>query len=206
MSYKQNLKRYLLVPLAYIATGIILLLLLVTLSVSLGYWWALLIVSALMIISTAIFTRKTTKKEAAEKFGHRMTVFLICVWGISGVAIFGAWLIGSNDSSKTEKSTELKCDEGSYAYRLTQDLMKTYLKSPSTAKFSRFPTYSKGNIVDWGSSCRYAIRSYVDSQNSFGAMLRTEYGAHLDIGRDGTVSILRLEINSEEIFNKLSTD
>lgn len=45
------------------------------------------------------------------------------------------------------------------------------LKSPSTAVF---PSASEANIFKQA-PCRYKVRSYVDSQNAFGAIVRVKY-------------------------------
>lgn len=52
-----------------------------------------------------------------------------------------------------------------------EDYVKKYLKSPSTAEFSGLAdttVYDKGNK-------KYTVIGWVDSQNSFGAKLRTKY-------------------------------
>ena len=60
------------------------------------------------------------------------------------------------------------------AERVAQDAVLTRLKAPSTAKFSEVLTYlshiGRGN-------CVYVSRGNIDSQNSFGAMLRGRYEA-----------------------------
>lgn len=58
------------------------------------------------------------------------------------------------------------------AFYKSQEFVKKYLKSPRTAKFPWLPSDSqikntKNNI--------YQVSSYVDSQNSFGAIIRTNY-------------------------------
>lgn len=73
------------------------------------------------------------------------------------------------------------------AYIASKGLVARGLKSPSTAKFER---YRDANVARIGGgtqgkqtkapavqSCRYRVTAYVDSQNSFGAMLRTQYQA-----------------------------
>lgn len=50
------------------------------------------------------------------------------------------------------------------------DFVKRALKAPATADF---PSYSQDAVSQSGS--RYTVVSYVDSQNSFGAMIRTQY-------------------------------
>jgi hypothetical protein len=61
-------------------------------------------------------------------------------------------------------------DNGTMAYIQLRNHVKEQLKSPSTAKFPFF---------DWVSTKTenqtYFVKSYVDSQNSFGATVRTEF-------------------------------
>lgn len=61
-----------------------------------------------------------------------------------------------------------------YAFVLSQDAVRAKLRAPSTASFPWSPTVSKhvGN-------CKFRVLAYVDSQNGFGAMLRTNYIATL---------------------------
>lgn len=56
------------------------------------------------------------------------------------------------------------------AYLAAKDLVTRQLKAPTTAEFSR---YDPAQITDTGTSLR--VRGYVDSQNSFGAMLRSQW-------------------------------
>lgn len=55
-----------------------------------------------------------------------------------------------------------------------KSFVKNKLKAPTTAKFP----FSDYNAVNQGNG-RYTIFSYVDSQNSFGAMLQTKYACQL---------------------------
>ncbi len=67
-----------------------------------------------------------------------------------------------NKKSKTISSSE--------AVVLAERKIKTMLKSPSTANFSG---YANTNIVDIENG--YRVSGYVDSQNSYGAMIRSYY-------------------------------
>ena len=61
-------------------------------------------------------------------------------------------------------------DEETTLQLKTQEIIKNILKSPSTAKFAPF--------TEWGFSKnpeRIIVQGYVDSQNSFGATLRSEF-------------------------------
>jgi hypothetical protein len=57
------------------------------------------------------------------------------------------------------------------AYVASMKLVKNELKAPSTAKFASYQDskISKIDLDEW------QVSSFVDSQNSFGAMIRTRY-------------------------------
>jgi len=59
------------------------------------------------------------------------------------------------------------------AYNLSKDYVLQNLKSPKSAKFPGL-FESKNHVTDLGGG-RYKIVSWVDSKNSFGAEIRTEY-------------------------------
>jgi len=60
------------------------------------------------------------------------------------------------------------------AYLNSETIVKDHLKSPSTAKF---PEYSKGSVYYVGTTLQ--VISYVDSQNGFGATVRTRYAVNI---------------------------
>ena len=66
-----------------------------------------------------------------------------------------------------------------------QDKIKELLVSPSTAKFP--------NILNWGFSKNkniITVQSYVDSQNGFGAMIRSEFQFIIDTDSDTIQSLI----------------
>ena len=74
-----------------------------------------------------------------------------------------------------------------------QKAVKEVLKSPATAKFP--------SILDWGFSKENGIvtvQSYVDSQNSFGAMLRTDFQFKIKLEDDTVISAI---IDGTEYIN-----
>ncbi len=66
-----------------------------------------------------------------------------------------------------------------------QKVIRDTLKSPSTAKFSDVKAYELSNKKDV-----WAVNGYVDSQNGFGAMIRSIWEVQLDYsdGKGGIVS------------------
>ncbi len=69
------------------------------------------------------------------------------------------------------KNHTISPDEQSYYISVTKETIKTILKSPSTAKFPwNYQEYSLGK-----ENGVFYVQGYVDSQNSFGAEIRSTY-------------------------------
>lgn len=87
------------------------------------------------------------------------------------------------DSKPSE--TTLKVE----AYNFSHDLIKPYLKSPSTAVFPK-PWNIK--LLSLGNG-RYFVDGYVDSQNGFGAMIRTKFECWIVYQRNVTIQIENID-------------
>lgn len=74
-----------------------------------------------------------------------------------------------------------------FAAVAAQQEMKKHLRSPGTAKFPWFD-----NHVSDAGNCQFIVTSYVDSQNGFGGVVRTDFIASVQITSRGqaTVEIL----------------
>ena len=59
------------------------------------------------------------------------------------------------------------------AWVMAQDFVQSQLKAPATAKFSSNPWLIDGGACIDYKDGSYYIRAYVDSQNNYGAMIRT---------------------------------
>jgi hypothetical protein len=82
---------------------------------------------------------------------------------------------GSDDDNGSSSSST---DTNKFlAYSYAEDFVKQKLKSPSTAEFPG--TFEKDkHITELGNS-QYQITSWVDSQNGFGAMLRSKFSCKI---------------------------
>jgi len=82
------------------------------------------------------------------------------------------------------------CNDHIAAYVATQQLVKLRLRSPASADFP---------LADFrhakAGPCKFAINSYVDSQNGFGAMIRSYYSAVVEHA-SGRWSLVSLEFSS----------
>ena len=98
---------------------------------------------------------------------HITSAFLLLVFGILAV--------GSTDSDKSSDPNAWKTEDNSImAYIMMEDFVKQRLKSPSTAKFPGVFDGRADHVTALGNQT-YRIVSYVDAQNSFGAMIRTQF-------------------------------
>jgi len=81
-------------------------------------------------------------------------------------------LINVSGGKKPEQAQEPKVEHDKIsASVMAEEFVRQKLKSPASAKF---PWYDDSMIKDLGDG-RYIYKSYVDSQNSFGALVRTNF-------------------------------
>jgi len=78
------------------------------------------------------------------------------------------------EASRKKKSTPSSSSEDLLAYNYAEDFVKQRLKSPDSAKFPGIWDGKRDHVTKLGNR-EYRINSYVDSQNGFGAMLRTNW-------------------------------
>lgn len=96
-------------------------------------------------------------------------------------AVFGmAALVGGDDEATTsapvDRQAEICAESGQQdAYYTSRGLVRQKLKAPSTAEFPNYYTEDGSITVQYLGGCKFTIAAWVDSQNSFGAMIRTPY-------------------------------
>lgn len=76
------------------------------------------------------------------------------------------------------KKAHRQCSDSTMAYIMSQRFVERELKAPRTAKFPSF--HSSGVTVRDSGGCKFMVTAYVDSENSFGAMLRTNYSISME--------------------------
>ncbi|QXP61542.1 hypothetical protein [Olleya sp. HaHaR_3_96] len=91
-----------------------------------------------------------------------------------------------SSSSEYKKNNNLSDNEAVIA---SQKFVERQLKTPSTAKF---PALFKAKVKKKNGS--FIITSYVDSQNGFGAMIRSNYTVELNQKPNGDVSLIDIKI------------
>jgi len=111
--------------------------------------------------------KKTDSQSKKNKKKNGCLTLLI----IGAVLIVIFYIIGSNgDDSSSNSSTSTN---KFLAYNYAEDFVEKKLKSPSTAEFPGI-SEKDGHITDLGGG-KYKIDSWVDSQNGFGATMRTKF-------------------------------
>ncbi len=83
----------------------------------------------------------------------------------------------SDDGGDGTSSTSTKAPDKIDAWVMAQQFVEDRLKSPSTADFgSAFGDYQDPEkvVTDLGGD-KFSVRAWVDSQNSFGATIRTHF-------------------------------
>lgn len=108
-------------------------------------------------------------------------------WKLITVIILVPLFIGIISSSSTNSSSNTQVSENSRrieSISFSKHIVEGILKSPSTATFSGIQAQELSNQKDI-----WIVSGYVDSQNSFGAMIRSSWMIKLDFreGKGGSV-------------------
>lgn len=103
---------------------------------------------------------------------YRIIAFLIVAALIAGVILlFSSCTAKSPEEIAEDEQQDREITAMTYA----QILVEEHLVSPSSAKFASFDEHK---IV--GTGLRYKVEGYVDSENAFGASLRSQYTVILE--------------------------
>ncbi|MEN6357775.1 MAG: hypothetical protein ABFD83_11910 [Armatimonadota bacterium] len=96
------------------------------------------------------------------------------------IVLFSIFVVRGCESLCESTPEDKEEDVEHHAYIASQNYVEKFLKCPSTAKY---PLWLDASITRSGS--RFYISSYVDSQNSFGAMVRSQYYAEMEKSGSG---------------------
>jgi len=106
----------------------------------------------------------------------------------------------AREAKEAQASEERKREEsmGSvsnrlFAYSIAEDFIVKQLKAPRTAKFPGWFSGKEDHVKYLGNN-KYAIRSYVDSQNGFGALIRSQFYVEIERSSELTWRLLKITI------------
>lgn len=97
---------------------------------------------------------------------------------IVGIIVF-AFLINLVTGDNNQKPQPYSPDETD-AWVMAKKFIKDKLKAPSTAEF---PSMSE-SLIRYEGADNWTVKSYVDSQNSFEAMLRTKFTIKMSVNTE----------------------
>ena len=120
--------------------------------------------------STPVSPKATTCPQCGHPFKKATSG---CAWLvlIGGIAFIIIMIIGSGGGSSTPEPED-------YVIPVSWEFVRAGLKSPTTADFGRISTHQQYTIE--GKPNTWEVRGHVDSQNSFGAMIRSNYTCQLE--------------------------
>lgn len=104
-----------------------------------------------------------------SKIKQPMSVLVKFFLVVLGISIFSALVMGGNGASQSVTSdSSVYGSPMDFAWVISENQIEKLLKSPSTAEFC------KPKVTDLGNN-KYVVASCVDSQNGFGAMIRSNW-------------------------------
>ena len=108
--------------------------------------------------------------------------------------IFGALFFVSRPAPRPAE--EKTCGDWAAAMIYSESHVRAQLRSPSTAKFPGGP-WREGVRIGELEKCTWLVKSWVDSQNGFGATIRTDYAAVMEYLPESK----EWKVSSLEFFN-----
>lgn len=121
------------------------------------------------------------KKHEEQKISGKGCLVLIAI-----CLIFGFIVSQCNEDNKSKPGSKHIA-----AYIHSQTDIKNLLKSPASAEF---PYYSESFVNYNPTTQTYTVNAYVDSQNSFGAMLRTNYSGTFSEDTEGNIYTIEVHL------------
>jgi hypothetical protein len=107
------------------------------------------------------------------------------------VVTLGAFAILAIGSSDSSSGSPAPSHDKISAYTMCQQFAEDRLKAPSTADW---PWGASDATTDLGDG-RYRVRTHVDAQNSFGAMIRSQVDCTVKFVGEGKWQLEDLQIN-----------
>lgn len=194
-----NIVKKILAGVGYIIGFLILGILLIILSPKIGLMWALAIESIVVTVGALlILKRAKVEKESADKFKNGLFAILLLVWGSVGVGYGFTWLFLGEDKP-TQQVAEVK-EETTYSdtevYIEARFILENFLRAPSTAKYPSSSHATIQRLKDNG----FKVSSYVDSQNGFGAMIRSNWTVLFQYVENEKIKLYQVVIDGEEMY------
>jgi hypothetical protein len=95
-------------------------------------------------------------------------------WVAVGIVVAFFAILGAATNNDSDKSTSSSSDKTFTAFEMCKKSVRNDLKAPSTAKFRDYFGDQAPSVSGTGDG-PYTVISTVDSQNGFGAMIRSRF-------------------------------
>lgn len=139
----------------------------------------------------AINSPEVQKPVKKWKDKHTIITVIVAALMLPGIIVgftFCSILSSPADNTKSMDSQDKLIE----AFVASQDVIEDYLTYPGSAKF---PSFSDDDVkVTYILNGEYKIYSYVDSQNSYGALERVYYSCIIKLNSNGTYNVRDLSI------------
>jgi hypothetical protein len=105
--------------------------------------------------------------------GALATVWIVAFLFYGAIfAYFSPWE-GSDDGQASVNNDRQVCESPSAAYSMAKQFVEKQLVSPATAEFPSI--FGDEVTTSYVGDCKHHVTAYVDSENGFGAMIRTHF-------------------------------
>ncbi|AYO01509.1 hypothetical protein LU683_31495 [Pseudomonas asiatica] len=142
----------------------------------------LMVLASVVIIFFASAFYSAYSKESRTSTIARKELRLVVVSAVVILVVGWSWFLFWSNSPQREIDAQRKdCGNTTLAFVMSQNFVKQRLKSPATAKFPY--VNDQGIEVVPDGMCGFLVSAYVDSQNGFGATVRSHYKASISYDR-----------------------
>lgn len=150
--------------------------------------------------------RTSTKANEEEMSPMQMVIGIIAILGMS-FWIWNSFIKGEGAGSGNKASSaevqqqEVKTYTDIDAYVNAQMILEKFLKSPATAKY---PIATEATIERYKDDA-FKVSAYVDSQNGFGALVRSEWTVLLQFVGESTKP-LGVVVDGEVLYKESGSE
>lgn len=134
-------------------------------------------VAVIFVVYVICSVMASTSKTAEGKIRFTLAVAMVIL--IGGWGWFYSW---KNSPQREVEARARDCGDTTMAFVMSQNFVKQRLKSPASAEFPY--VIDRGVDVSADGKCGFSVLAYVDSQNGFGAMIRSSYRAEIFYNRE----------------------
>lgn len=113
---------------------------------------------------------------------------------VVGLLLVWVWMLSSCSPDPEEAAERRASELRILAWNACKEAVKTQLRAPSTAKF-KFAGWT--GVQNIPGDDRYLADSWVDAENAFGAMIRTDFKCLVRIGAGENYEIVALEMGEQ---------